>query len=659
MSITNFPTGADVFPVRLPGTGVVYTAGSPTVTISASDAARLVAQLAANGAPAVSATNPFQFTMFRAAYYNGTFQDPAKVANYTATGVNTSTGVLSGVTYVGGSGADQSFSAGDYLASTIQFRTVLLLAVAINAVELNKLGVTGDASLTTITGGRTGETPLDQATRLLWTANVMEFGAVGDLSANDRPAFARGIASLADGGVLEVPPGQYRFDENLLITKSIIIRACNPNTVCAAPFGDEQWEAPNVVMGATIVANFTTGEVITFSNLTKFLMSGVYGLAVVGKGTGSQTTTGIMVYNSVNVRISSVLLANLGVGIGTSDSEDGGTYDCILRGCAKGIYAIGTSNVNTHLNLKVSACTIGAHIVGSQEHKFINCSFQGIIQTGVLIRSNSVFCSFHGGHFESVSMTGHAIDSDSTWTSVDGTSFNTPADTLRMVGGRTSLKGITSQKLVLNGSGNHIANCSFVELERDADAIAQTIWEDFVHAFRPAVDVYLEPGKKLDFNGGDGTQTMGRRTSDGYIVLTSYTPISIYSGDGVTFVCSLNSGGDALSSAGDGVGVVLGRYKFNAAAHAGVLVADTNDGYLLGIPPRVFNFDGQRVIFGALYGGPADFYGVVNGFGGVTLATFADAAAPNNSVFFGSDHPDGSANPKLCRKQGGVVVVIG
>lgn len=56
--------------------------------------------------------------------------------------------------------------------------------------------------------------------------NVKEFGAKGDGMTDDQPAFAAAIASLSPsnssyGGVVEVPPGTYRFASTLSIKKSI------------------------------------------------------------------------------------------------------------------------------------------------------------------------------------------------------------------------------------------------------------------------------------------------------------------------------------------------------------------------------------------------------------------------------------------------------
>lgn len=51
--------------------------------------------------------------------------------------------------------------------------------------------------------------------------------------------------------------------------------------------------------------------------------------------------------------------------------------------------------------------------------------------------------------------------------------------------------------------------------------------------------------------------------------------------------------------------------------------------------------------------------GLFEVLGGLILPTLSDANAKAGSLFFGSDHLDGSGNAKLCRKNGSVVTVIG
>jgi hypothetical protein len=95
-------------------------------------------------------------------------------------------------------------------------------------------------------------------------ANVKEFGAKGDGTTDDQPAFAAAITSLSPsnssyGGVVEVPPGTYRFANTLSIKKSIVIRGATGTEYLGCvikpdmgitPFIIERYNTPDLIAGA-------------------------------------------------------------------------------------------------------------------------------------------------------------------------------------------------------------------------------------------------------------------------------------------------------------------------------------------------------------------------------------------------------------------------
>lgn len=134
-----------------PTLGSAYTAGSGSMTLAATFGAVIAAKLSALGLPPVGTYNPpttapLRFTVIKtsAVDANGLITDMSGVTIFTATGLNTSTNVLSGVVH-DSSTADQNFASGDFLRVFLTARDIAEIHAAIHALEVTAAGL-GTAS---------------------------------------------------------------------------------------------------------------------------------------------------------------------------------------------------------------------------------------------------------------------------------------------------------------------------------------------------------------------------------------------------------------------------------------------------------------------------------------------------------------------------------
>jgi hypothetical protein len=202
--------------------------------------------------------------------------------------------------------------------------------------------------------------------------SVKSKGALGNDSADDTPAFKTAIAALktAGGGVLLVPPGTYRINDDLLV---------DFNGLKVLGFGSDI---------TTISQTSATENGFTVSVATSFALEGL-----------SLAPTG----------------ANTGDGVRITDGDDLHIFDCEIGGG----WTNGVSVTDLSSNLRFSRClfagsAIDLKIAGTSGRAFIDtCSFLGPI--GISLQGSGFMyriydCQFGGATGLSAPNAGDTID---------------------------------------------------------------------------------------------------------------------------------------------------------------------------------------------------------------------------------------------------------
>jgi hypothetical protein len=112
--------------------------------------------------------------------------------------------------------------------------------------------VTISSSTVTFEQSGSGAVTRSVESKLRETISVKDFGATGDGTTDDYPAFANAIASLGDsGGQLFVPEGRYRLSQQLVLTRGVHLlgerQGSNPGGV-----GGVQYTYPSYILGSVL-----------------------------------------------------------------------------------------------------------------------------------------------------------------------------------------------------------------------------------------------------------------------------------------------------------------------------------------------------------------------------------------------------------------------
>ena len=212
--------------------------------------------------------------------------------------------------------------------------------------------------------------------KLRQTVNVKDFGAVGNNSTNDYGAIQAAIDSVGVGGIVLIPPGNYRVNNTLVISTSVMLMGTGPGS-CAINVGNNDIPVLNVTGG-------------TFS--------GAQNLFLIGYQNVAATSTAV----SVGVNIPALF------------------RDCFIWG---GNYALGNEGVDGYYeNIDFAGAGLGGNIISTGANWYVRCkidqnvvaSAAGFFQqagAGTAKENHFTQCDFSGTYTNSIQINDSVANS--------------------------------------------------------------------------------------------------------------------------------------------------------------------------------------------------------------------------------------------------------
>jgi hypothetical protein len=232
------------------------------------------------------------------------------------------------------------------------------------------------------------------------SANVLDFGAVGDGVTDDYAAIVAAIASLpSTGGKVFFPTGAYLHNTKITISKNVYITGCG-NSIVSATTGPTE-----IVKGAGISGNGIelVADGITIEHLNYRGASGNSGDGFVLLG-GRQTLRDVSVFT----------MGQDGIRIGRDGSGGNQNLWCLINIRSKNNGRNGLRLEDKISPLAASDCNAGSllhadiqsntgdgvYVGNTGLNTIVGVASQSNGGYGVLLDANAIFNSFYGGDFE-------------------------------------------------------------------------------------------------------------------------------------------------------------------------------------------------------------------------------------------------------------------